>query len=199
MVYSDETIISEIVCENSDMEQTDKQLLENYRKGDHAAFCELFERFEVILISYIWAKCRNIELAKDICQEAFLKLATQPPKFLFGRSLKPWLLKVASNLLADHWRNLSPDTSSHDELPEVAVPAEFINDIEMTERDQAIWHAIMALPEKYRQVLILRFYSDCNHRQIAKALNIPLGTALWQVKKAIELLETELKEIEEGR
>ncbi len=96
--------------------KTDEDLLRAFRKGDEAAFDHLFHRHERALIGYMANLTGSLELARDLCQDAFLKLITKPPLFLRRGSVKPWLFRVARNMAFDRLKRRKQQLSLEPQL-----------------------------------------------------------------------------------
>ncbi len=130
------------------------------------------------------------ELAQDAMQDTFMKawkqLGKTDPTLI--RNEKAWLMKIAMNTCRDYrrsqWFKRMDLRKSLEELPEtlVSVPPE---DREMT-------LLIGALPDKYKQVILLYYYSDMTLQETAEALGIPKSTASKRIKKAEDMLKRSL-------
>jgi RNA polymerase sigma-70 factor, ECF subfamily len=171
---------------------TDEDLLAAYRGGDETAFQELFERYESRVLAYLVTLCGNLELARDLTQETFLKLATRPPRMLFGGRVQAWLFRVGRNLAMDQFRRPTvlgsePESplSPHEELAR--------------QDDNTQLHRLLSeLPEDLRHIVSQRLFARRTFREIAAADSIPMGTAMWRMHRALGMLRRQLRE-EEGR
>jgi RNA polymerase sigma-70 factor (ECF subfamily) len=171
---------------------TDEALLTAYRGGDEAAFQALFERYEERLLAYLVTLCGNLELACDLTQETFLKLAQRPPRMLFGGRVQAWLFRVGRNLAMDQFRKptvlgAEPESplSPHEELAR--------------QDDNAQLHRLLnALPEDLRHIVCQRLFAGRTFRDISTTDAIPMGTAMWRMHRALGMLRRQLRE-QEGR
>jgi RNA polymerase sigma-70 factor (ECF subfamily) len=169
---------------------TDEGLLREFCGGSESAFFQLFTRYERRLIAYLFKYTGDMELSKDVCQETFTKLAQRPPKLLFNGRIKPWLFRVGRNLAIDHMRRRKWEVTAGndilvDEADVAAAPDEAlagIDDIAMVRR------MIARLPDEYRDVVCQRVYGNLTFKEIAAVCEIPLGTALWRMRRALELM-----------
>lgn len=168
---------------------TDEKLLQLFKGGDDSAFYELFRRYEKPLINYLLGMTGNLEQAKDVCQETFLKLINKPPRFYFGGSLKSWLFRTAKNRMIDELRRdarkrpLNEFVDEKDNLPD---PLEKLS---ISEDYAELSQVIEKVDEKYREVVVLYYFSEMTYKEIAQVLGIPLGTALWRMRKAISQMQ----------
>ena len=169
------------------IEHNDIELLKKYQEGNDEAFKVLFERYERQLIKYIFLKTTDLSSAKDICQETFLKLINSPPAFSMNDSLKPWIYRVASNKAIDFIRKRKIRTEKHPENHmEAEIPSHEL--IKKQEIDQ-IKNLIHQLPEDLKEIVQERVYNNSTFQQYSDDKAIPLGTALWRMKKAMQVLK----------
>ena len=130
--------------------QTDEALLAAYRGGEEAAFHALFERYEERLLAYLITLCGNRELARDLTQETFLKLAQRPPRLLFGGRVQAWLFRVGRNLAIDQFRR--PVLS----LSEPESPLSPHEELARQDDNAQLHRLLNELPEDLRRVVCQR-------------------------------------------
>lgn len=145
------------------------------------------------------------EEAEDLVQETFIKafssLKTYNPSYRFST----WLYKIAANASIDHIRKKRINAFSLDrpvETDDGKVEIEVADNSYNPERDLAdkqnhisIVDAIASLPEKYKQVIVMRHQEDQSYEEIAKALRVPVGTVKARIFRARELLKRKLKSL----
>ena len=169
---------------------SDEILLKQFKAGDEKAFYLLVERYEKPMTGYLYGISSNMELSKDVCQDTFLKLIHRPPGFLFGGRLKPWLYRSAKNLLIDNMRRDSKSEQIDEGRPEdresLPDPHE---SIAITDDIKELHNVLKELDENYREIVVLHFFSGLTFREIAENMNIPIGTALWRMRKAISIMQ----------
>lgn len=173
----------------------DGALLRLFRMGNESAFREIMTRYESPLLGYLINFTGSRELGQDLCQETFLKLINKPPAVLAGGKLKAWLFRVARNLALDASRRAKHTQYSVDiDLLQDTLNAPAEQTTRLNENDaECLREHLMALPESLREVVTLRIYSDMKFEAIAKHVNVPLGTVLWRMKRAMELLRTRIE------
>jgi len=189
MMVQAETAVSMIDSE------TDAALLTQFQQGDDQAFMAIFERYETILIRYLYNLIGNMELAKDLCQETMTRLIQKPPRGRLQGSLRAWLFRVAHNLAMDHLRKAS---RMADHPPALEDEPDDRPDLHQEFTENKIYARLRkhidALPEGQREVLCLRIFGGMRFREVAKAVRLPLGTAIWRMNRAIDSLRQSLKE-----
>lgn len=168
---------------------SDKILMKHMQDGDTVAFETIFRRYETRLIAYAARYMNSADLARDVCQEVFLKLINKPPSTLVYDNLAPWLFKVTRNLAIDKQRKrkfeITGDEKDFPETREERTPLQTLSD-----RNDAslIRKLVNALPRELREVVELRIDGDVPFREIAEILDIPQGTALWRMHRSVEIL-----------
>lgn len=141
---------------------------------------------------------RDERLAEDICQEVFLKLWQAPPRTADGAGIRAWLMRVTLNACRDYlrtpWRKRvspSPDEAFSSCAAQGPMPeAEALR----RERDEALYQAVMALPIKYREPIILHYYFDYSQRDVARILAIGDSTLRTRLMRARLMLRQALGE-----
>ena len=138
----------------------------------------------VISICYL----RDGALAEDAAQETFVRAWRSREDFRGASSEKTWLTSIAVNVCRNMLR--SPWHSRRVDLEILErVPAE-----EREAVDDTVIRAVLGLPGKYREVVVLYYYQDCSTAEIAQALELPQGTVSIRPKRARERLKPALKE-----
>lgn len=141
----------------------------------------------VLRICYLYLK--DHALAQDAAQTTFVK-AWQALHTLRGNSTeKAWLMRIAANtcktILRSREHRLYAQSPDMDDLPDPAV--------EDALPDATVLNAVMALPEKYREVVILHYYQGLSSPAVARILKLPQATVLTRLHRARKLLESQLK------
>ncbi|OYP31023.1 RNA polymerase sigma factor [Rhodopirellula sp. MGV] len=114
---------------------------------------------------------------------------------------RAWLFRVASNEAALWWRR----KSRADRVMEAAPESSYAIDrpppapIEQQETQTRIRQAIERLPREQREVVRLRLIESLSFRQIADQLEIPLGTALTRMRRAMDQLRSDLEDFRDSR
>ncbi len=192
-----EVILSETAEEISYNAASDRLLMKWMRNGDTAAFETIFRRYETRLVAYAARYINSLDLAKDICQEVFLKLIAKPPSSLVYDNLGPWLFKVTRNLAIDKQRRrkfeVTGDEKDFPEAREASNPLQTLSD-----RNDAslIRKLVNELPQELRDVVELRIDGDVPFKEIAEILDIPQGTALWRMHRSVEILREQWRSYE---
>jgi RNA polymerase sigma-70 factor, ECF subfamily len=157
------------------------------QSGDRRAYGELVRRCQGSVVGVVYRMCGDPHLAEDAAQEAFVKawerLSAFTPRGEQG--IKAWLCRIAINTALDTLRRLKHTA----DMPEMGAALQDITPgpeaaVLQAEQISEVQRAILALPEASRAVLVLREYEDLSYRQIADALDIPLGTVMSRLNYA---------------
>ena len=171
-------------------EPSDVDLVRLAQRGDRHAFGRLVRRHQrrVFAIGLRWL--RNAEDADDLVQETFVRAWQALPGFDDTRAFPPWLVTIAVNRAKTKLSRVRPD----EEIDETVVwegpsPEE---DTERAILARDVNAALAALPEEQRIVLHLRAVEDLSYREIAAALDVPVGTVMSRLSRAREALRRTL-------
>ena len=163
--------------------------------GDSVAFETLFKRYRDGIYNVCLQRTGgNVDDALDLMQETFVKvyvnLAKYDSRFTFGQ----WIYTIARNNFIDYVRRRRDDLSL-DSLPRSSSPLSPVDgDQTPEERIISEQHSVQvegcmaALPEKYRQMVEMRFVRELSYEEIATQLGLPLGTVKTQIHRARERL-----------
>ena len=167
--------------------------------GDPAAYSGLMKLYRDPLYFMLYEKVSDQELAKDLTIEAlgkaFKKLHLYTPEYTFST----WLFTVARNHCIDYLRKHKLPTVSIDKmmLDEDGKRTNFdliANDLnpeqrmEKTQRIAILRQIVDQLKPKYRDLVKLRYFKEFSYEEIAKTLNIPIGTVKAQLHRSREQL-----------
>ncbi len=167
----------------------DAALVVASQKGDQAAFGEIVRRYQRAVHRLAWSLTRNASDADDLAQEAFVRAWGAIGRFEIGQPLYPWLARIVTNQAFSLFRHRRrrPETSI-EPLVEAGQqwgvdddPAEHS---ERGERDALLRECFAYLAEEHQAVLALRAVQDLSYDEIARALNVPIGTVMSRLSRA---------------
>lgn len=155
--------------------------------NDHeATLTHMVETYEVLLFRTCYMYLRDRDLAEDAVQETFLKAYRALHTFRGECSEKTWLMRIAVNVCRDimrsMWMRFVDRRVSLDLLPEPAQEYDNWNSLDLA-------RAIMKLPVKLKEVVLLYFYHDMTMREISEALGVSASVVSKRIKQACSKLE----------
>ncbi|CAH8705009.1 sigma-70 family RNA polymerase sigma factor [Paenibacillus thiaminolyticus] len=171
---------------------TDEELIEEIRGGSQAAMEVLVKRHYSDVYSYLYRKIGNRHTAYDLTQEVFIKMMQSLGNYRDKGRFRHWLLKIAVNHCYDYYRSKQyRHRHAHTEL-EVDMPDENSNVWDLFhchyQQEQAK-QAVLSLPEKQRDAIILNFYHDMKIREIAVMTDTSESTIKYRIKAGISKLK----------
>lgn len=186
--------------------ETDEQLLARLRTGDREVFGPLVRRYERELYGYLRRYLGDDDLADDVFQTTFLAVFRKIKQYEPGRAARPWLYTIATNQAIDalRKRNRQADRRSDaltakDEEGEPRPLFELLPSIGDGPPDHAVRGeerervraCVSRLPDLLREVILLAYFQGMKYRDIADALEIPLGTVKSRLHAALVKLTEE--------
>ncbi|BAZ40600.1 putative sigma factor [Calothrix sp. NIES-4101] len=168
---------------------TDEALFVALKNGDASALSVLFNRHGRLVYGLALKILTHPQEAEDLTQEIFLtlwrKASTNPDCRFFVRYLITITRSRAIDKIRARTRQLKlvekVGTMSNDITPE-PTPTEQVSN---AERSQRVNHALSELPEKQRQVIELAYNQGLSQSEIAKQLDIPLGTVKTNTRQGL--------------
>jgi len=181
------------------LKQEDIQLIARARAGDERAFQALLGKYERAVFSICLRMVRDREGAADLAQEAFVKVFMMLERYDPTYAFSSWLFKITSNLCIDHLRKRRIETYAMDEPIDNErgeVQRQYVSGepdpaqvLERKQKMHMLEEAVDRLPDHYRVMLILRHQEHLSYEEIARTLDIPLGTVKARIHRARETLK----------
>jgi RNA polymerase sigma-70 factor (ECF subfamily) len=185
------------------VKEEDKELIVLAQKGDERAYRTLLTKYERAVFNICLKMVRNREEARDLSQEAFMKVFSMLDRYNPSYAFSNWLFKITSNLCIDSMRKRRVSTLPMDE-PIQSSKGEFERQyasptdtpdktLAKKERMALLARAIDSLPDHYRIMIVLRHQQDLSYEEIAETLDVPLGTVKARIHRAREMLKSRLE------
>jgi RNA polymerase sigma-70 factor, ECF subfamily len=167
-------------------------------QGHEPAFRELVRRYERPVFSLLYRMVRDRALAEDLAQETFIKVLNAIGTYNAQFKFSSWIFKIANNAAIDHLRKRELETLSLDGSPHATTPDEMrattlqlgdrgespLQELEARELGGAIEQAIARLRPEYRSCILLRHVEGHSYEEIARILDLPLGTVKTYIHRA---------------
>jgi RNA polymerase sigma-70 factor (ECF subfamily) len=172
---------------------TELELARLARRGDTAAFDALVGRFHRPVYRFCWRLLRSPD-AEDLAQDTFVRAFVHFERFDPERPVLPWLIAIARRLCLDLLRRRKVMASSETMLLPSAPPTPGPEgEASLREQLGLLECALDDLDEGPREAIILFHIEGMSYRDIAAALEVPMGTVMtWlhrgraQLKKAVQ-------------
>ncbi|MGA7522481.1 MAG: sigma-70 family RNA polymerase sigma factor [Acidobacteriaceae bacterium] len=169
---------------------TDDAAIARVLAGDASAFEAIVRRWQGPLVNLAWRFCRDRTRAEEMAQEAFLRAWRNLAQFRGESAFSTWLFSLAANLYRTELRRLPATPLSLDDIAEPPDPHRAGAALEDTSRDEALRRAVLALPPKYRDAILLFYFHEQDVPAAARTLKIPEGTVKARLFRGRELLRS---------
>jgi RNA polymerase sigma-70 factor (ECF subfamily) len=187
----------------------DAELIRAAQQGDQAAFEELVRQYDQPVLRLALHLTGSEQEAKDIYQEAFLKVYRNLGSFRFECSFYTWVYRIVSNLCMDYLRrkqvrkeDSTVRVSSEgeefdllDQVPDERAGASPERDLMGREVGERIARALTKLSPRERMVFEMKHYQGLKLRTIGEALNTTEETAKNTLFRATQKLRTALADL----
>jgi RNA polymerase sigma-70 factor (ECF subfamily) len=180
---------------------SDERLVELSLDGDEDAFGILVQRYQRRLAAFLGQLVGDMELARELSQEAFVRawsaLERFDPKYRFST----WLFRIAHNLGIDHLRRRRLQTTplyrtdSEGGEVEVVIPdleKDPLGHLENRALAAELRQVIDGLRPEYRELVLLRHFAGLSYQEIADFTEMPLGTVKNKLFRAHSVLRKAL-------
>jgi RNA polymerase sigma-70 factor (ECF subfamily) len=181
-------------------QSSDSELLRLMLEGDEEALTILFRRRQGIIYRFTVQMSGSPSLAEDVTQEVFMVLMRDGATFDETRgSLKAFLLGIARNLVRQKLSREQFYVSLSDNPEDPAFRGEkqsagkLFDDVARNEIVNSVRKAVLSLPERYREVVVLCDLQEMTYLEAATVLNCALGTVRSRLHRARVLLLEKLR------
>ena len=167
-------------------------LIRQTKKGSREAYQEMVKRYQKKLFSYLYGLVRNKEETEDLLQNVFVKAYKNIKSFDESKMFSPWIYRISHNEAINFlkkrdrkrfvsWEDI---TISKDKLETQSEERSPFESWIKKESGMRINEALDKLPEKYRRVLLLRYFQEKSYEEIAKEIKNPVNTVGTFINRA---------------
>jgi RNA polymerase sigma-70 factor, ECF subfamily len=182
----------------------EKELIKQAQK-DPEAFGVIFDMYYEPIFNYVLRRVGKVQASQDIVSETFFKALNKLWQFKWRNiSISSWLYRIAGNEVNQYFRKMKRSTHSleimieenaFDPKDEIDILEEILEqerEIALHAKWQEVSKLIQKLPEKYQEVLALRFFEDRKISEIAEILGKKEGTIKSLLSRAMSKLKESL-------
>jgi RNA polymerase sigma-70 factor (ECF subfamily) len=174
----------------------DAELVALVLAGDPSGFEALVERWQRRLVSLAWRFCRDRTMAEDMAQEVFLKAYRSLASFRGDSTFATWLISIAVNTFRSRLRAEGQPLLSLDPERTFATARSPLRSIEERQRAEAVRRAVLNLPQRYRDAILLFYFEEKDLAESARVLGVPEGTLKARLHRGRELLRARCPDLE---
>ena len=182
---------------------TDERLVELALDGDEDAYGDLVRRYQRRLTAFLGQLVGDLELARELSQEAFIRAWSALERFDPRYRFSTWLFRIAHNLGIDQLRrrrlktvSLYRTDSDGDEVEVIVadINKDPLGHLENTALSDELRQVIEDLRPEYRELVLLRHFAGLSYQDIAEFKEMPLGTVKNKLFRAHSVLRKALAE-----
>lgn len=178
----------------------EQEAIRRWQSGDRDAFAVLVERYQAVVLALCLRMTGNRADALDVSQLAFVKAWGAVDRFDPHLPLRPWLLKIATNECITHLRRQrrQPVPVEQATLESAAGPDESASALlDLTSDRERVHQAVSQLPDQYRSIVLRFYFQQQSYQEIAREMDLPMGTVATHLYRAKQMLKR-LLTTEEG-
>ena len=181
-------------------QESDHALIQQIGAGDQKAFGLLYDRYKTLVFSLAVKIAGNHETAEDITLDVFTQIWEKAERYHSEKgSVKGWIASLARYRSIDTLRrrkvrsDINRPQWSDVQLEKIPSNDNTGEALELAETRKKVSNAIAILPEDQQEVLAMAYFEGYTHRQIAEALNEPLGTIKTRIRLGLQKLRQMFK------
>jgi RNA polymerase sigma-70 factor (ECF subfamily) len=173
----------------------DDTLMSLTAQGQEAAFRLLVQRWEQDVKSFLIHMLGSVDEAEDLTQDTFVQVFRKAGSYRPTGKFKSWLFRVAGNKARSRLRRrgilrwVRFDPVVHDQGAKEPGPDE---DLERSEREQAIRTALAGLPNRQRQALVLHRFQGMRYKEVARVMETTVPGVESLIQRALAALRSDL-------
>jgi RNA polymerase sigma-70 factor (ECF subfamily) len=167
---------------------SDLEDVEGVLAGDLRRFEGIVRRWQGPLINMAWRYCRDRSRAEELAQEAFVRAWRGLAAWRRESSFSTWLFALSANHFRSELKRFPTVSLPIEEIAEPSRPAGQHRELEERGRDELVRRAVLALPHRYREPVILFYFHEMDVAAAARTMGMPEGTMKARLARARELL-----------
>lgn len=173
----------------------DSAIKEVAEQNRRRAFEMVVRKYREKLFQHALYMLKDTQEAFDVTQETLIRAYQEPHFFDEDFKIKPWLFRVITNLCY----NITRDKKRRGGILKLMgkpVKRESMQALDEMLRKETQGHVVKALnkvPEKYRTILLLKYYNDLSYIEISEVLGCKLGTVMSRLSRAREKLQDQIE------
>jgi RNA polymerase sigma-70 factor (ECF subfamily) len=165
--------------------------------GDARAFEGIVRRWQGPLVNMAWRYCRDRRRAEELAQDAFIRAWRGLAQWRRESSFSTWLFALAANVYRSELKRFPAVNLPLDEVAEPAGAASQHHDLEDRSRSETVRRAVLALPARYREPVILYYFHEMDVSAAARSMGLPEGTVKARLSRARTLLRQRFPHLKE--
>ena len=165
--------------------------------GDVQAFAGIVRRWQGPLVNMAWRYCRDRGRAEEMAQEAFLRAWRGLAHWRRKSSFSTWLFALAANVFRNELKRFPTVNLPLEDVAEPSTPSRQHDEFSERERYEVVRRAVLALPMRYREPVILFYFHEMDVAAAARTMGLPEGTLKARLSRARALLKNRFPHLNE--
>jgi RNA polymerase sigma factor (sigma-70 family) len=152
---------------------------------------------ELVRLAYSYVK--DVEIAKDITQNSFVKCYKKLDSFRGDSKIKTWLYRITINECKDYlksWNHKKVQVVDYIQENTKSLLPSTETTVLKEAKNQEIKDIVLSLPKKYREVIYLYYFDSLNIEEVAEVTELGVNTVKTRLRRAKQRLKTILEEAE---
>ncbi len=174
--------------EANDRAGADLADVERVLAGEARAFEGIVRRWQGPIVNMAWRYCRDRGRAEELAQEAFLRAWRGLRQWRRESSFSTWLFALAANVFRSELKRFPAVNLPIEDVAEPAAAANQLTEAAGRELYEVVRRAVLALPMRYREPVILFYFHEMDVSAAARTLRMPEGTLKARLSRARSLL-----------
>ncbi len=172
--------------------------VERVLAGNSEAFEEIVRRWQGPLVNMAYRYCRDRSRAEEMAQEAFVRIWRNLASWRRESAFSSWIFALASNVFRTELKRFPPVMFPIEEGPEPMVGGGQWEKLAQTQCASSVRRAVLALPERYREPIVLFYFHEKDLAATAATMRLPEGTVKARLARARELLRKRFPRLREA-
>ncbi len=171
--------------------------VERVLAGDVNAFEGIAQRWQGPLVNMAWRYCRDRGRAEEMAQEALVRAWRGLKQWRREGSFSTWLFALAANVFRSELKRIPTMDIRIEDAPEPSRAAVQEHRLAMERSADTVRRAVLALPGRYREPVILFYFHEMDVSAAARTLGMPEGTLKARLARARALLKRRFPHLED--
>lgn len=170
---------------------TDEELILAIREGDIASFQQLIKRYQHGLYVFVMRFLKDEAASLDVVQESFVKIYQGIARVDTSKKFSTYIFEIAKNSAISELRKRKHSVSL-EQIVDLEDDESFMEQFLRRDIAHEVRTAVSKLPEKYRLVISLYYFSELSYEEVSRRLHLPVNTVRTHLKRAKEQLKNVL-------
>ncbi len=172
---------------------TDEELVARVLSGEQEAFSLIVERYQNQIFSLAFRLGGDYDEARDMAQDAFLRIYQELRSFDPSRRFFPWMYRVAHNTCINALHKKPKPMADIDEIADFTPAEEGLgspeHNFEQKEQARLLREALAELPDQFREPIFLKYMEGLSYKEIAERLDLPVSTIETRLYRGRQMLQ----------